>query len=107
MTGYDLETAHRIALAREMTAAAGYPLRDRYGFAARDADVLFIVGAVFTEEDDAAAGDLICRANARHAIEIAQACDVIAGEEYEQGIIAALRPLVKDRLEAAARRAEL
>ena len=29
-----LEDRHRIAVARELTASAGVPLRDRYGFAA-------------------------------------------------------------------------
>src|SRR5215467_7758327 len=47
--GLDYEARHRVAVARELTYAAGCPLRDRYGFAAADEDVLFVVDAVFRE----------------------------------------------------------
>lgn len=56
-----LEDSHRIALARELTAAAGVPLRDRYGFAASDETVLYVVNAVFAQPDDKrAANDIGC-----------------------------------------------
>jgi hypothetical protein len=99
----DHEDNHRIALARELTFAAGCPLRDRYGFAARDADVLFIVNAVFGEPDDAKAGEAIGCANALGDIEIAMDYEAPADEEYEQAVIRALRPLVEQRQQAAAR----
>jgi hypothetical protein len=35
----DYETHRRVAVARELTFAAGCPLRDRYGFAAAGKDV--------------------------------------------------------------------
>jgi hypothetical protein len=97
------EDGHRIAQARELTFAAGCPLRDRYGFAASDEDVLAIVRIVFAEPDDAKAGAGIGSANALHEIEIAEGYDTVASEAYEQLIIAALRPLAEDRRDAAAR----
>ena len=97
------EDRHRIAVARELTAAAGFPLRDRYGFAASDEDVLAVVNIVFREPDDAKAGDAIGMANGLHEIEIAEGYDAPASEAYEQGIIAALRPLAEDRRNAEAR----
>jgi len=100
MTEY--EDGHRIAVARELTYAAGFPLRDRYGFASSDEDVLFVVEAVFREPDDKRCGDLIGLANGEHTIEIAEH-GVMASEEYEQGIIAALRPLADQRRAAAER----
>jgi hypothetical protein len=98
------EDRHRIAVARELTYAADCPLRDRYGFAASDEDVLFVVNAVFREPDDAKAGDLIGIANATGVIEIAREYDLPADEDYEQAIIRALRPLAEERRDAAARR---
>lgn len=103
MSDMNLEDHHRVAVARELTAAAGFPLRDRYGFAARDEDVLAVVRFVFREPDDRKAGDLIGLANARHEIEIAGGYDMPADERYEQGIISALRPLVEDRRQSAGR----
>jgi hypothetical protein len=97
------EDNHRVALARELTFAAGCPLRDRYGFAASHEDVLFVVNAVFREPDDAKCGDLIGTANALGDIEIAMDYDMPADEEFEQKVIAALRPLVEDRRKAAGR----
>ena len=99
--GLDYETCHRVAVARELTYAAGCPLRDRYGFAACDQDVLFVVDAVFREPDDARARFLIGAANGDQ-IELAMACDTITGEAYELAIVRALRPLA-ERRDAAAR----
>jgi hypothetical protein len=96
-----LETQHRIALARELTAAAGYPLRDRYGYAARDEDVLFVVEAVFRHPVDADASRAIGTANALGEIELAEEYDVPLSEASELRIIAALRPLTEDRRRAA------
>ena len=99
-SGLDYETCHRIALARELTYAAGCPLRDRYGFAASDADVLFVINAVFREPDDIRARRLIGAANGDQ-IELAMACDTITDEEYEMSIVRALRPLAEQRRDAA------
>ena len=96
------ETCHRVALARELTYAAGCPLRDRYGFAASDHDVLFVVNAVFREPDDARARFLIGAANGNQ-IELAMACDTITDEAYELAVVRALRPLAEQRREAAGR----
>jgi hypothetical protein len=103
MADLGYEDHHRVALARELTAAAGFPLRDRYGFAARDEHVLFVVNVLFENPDDKVAGDAIGMANCEGAIEIAENYDCMASEAYEQGIIAALRPLVQDRRKAARR----
>ena len=100
--GLDYEAGHRVALARELTYAAGCPLRDRYGFAASDEDVLFVVDAVFREPDDARARFLIGSANGDQ-IELAMACDTITDEAYELAIVRALRPLAEQRRDAAAR----
>lgn len=97
------EDSHRVAVARELTAAEGCPLRDRYGFAASDSTVLFIVNAVFAEPDDRKCGDKIGAANATGDIQFAEAYDTPASEEYEQAVIRALRPLVEQRRKAAAR----
>ena len=83
----------RIARAREVTFQAGYPLRDRYGYAAADKDVLHLLQIVAEEQDDAAAGERIGIANALGNIQIAMAHDIPADEEYESGIIRALRSL--------------
>lgn len=99
----EYENRHRVAAARELTYAAGCPLRDRYGFAASDDSVLAVVRFVFAEPDDAKCGDLIGAANATGDIEIAEGYDLPASEEYEQKIIAALRPLAEDRRNASAR----
>jgi hypothetical protein len=99
----NLEDAHRVALAREMTAAAGVPLRDRYGFAARDEHVLFILNAVFAQPDDHKAADDIGVAGALGDIEIAMGYDEHTDEAYERAIVAALRPLTENRRNAAAK----
>lgn len=93
----DHEMDHRVAVARELTYAAGCPLRDRYGFAASYEHVEAVLAIVFSEPDDAKAGDLIGMANFTGDIQIAMANDIPANEEYEQAIIAALRPLVAQR----------
>lgn len=98
-----LEDRHRIALARELTAAAGCPLRDRYGFAARDEDVLFVVNAVFRNPVDADASREIFQANMSHEIELAEEHDTPLSEEAELRVIAALRPLTESRRSAAGR----
>lgn len=43
---------HRIALARELTAAMGVPLRDRWGFASSDKDVLAALQIVEANPQD-------------------------------------------------------
>jgi hypothetical protein len=96
------EDHHRVAVARELAYAAGCPLRDRYGFAAADADVLFVVDAVFREPNDARARFLIGSANGDQ-IELAMACDTITDETYELAIVRALRPLAEQRRNAAVR----
>lgn len=97
------EDAHRIALARELTYAAGVPLRDRYGFAASAESVLFIVNACFRIPDDEAAVMEIGGANALGDIEIAEGYDTPTDEDYERQIVVALRPLIEQRRNAAAR----
>jgi hypothetical protein len=101
--GLDYEAGHRVALARELTYAAGCPLRDRYGFAAADQDVLFVVDAVFRAPDDARARFVIGSANGDQ-IELAMACDTITDEAYELAIVRALRPLAEQRRDTATRR---
>lgn len=95
------ENRHRIALARELTAMAGVPLRDRYGFAARDEDVLRIVETVAAIPDDETCVCQIGALNALGEIEIADGYDNPTDEEYEGRIVAALRPLVEQRRDAA------
>ena len=99
--GLGYETCHRVAVARELTYAAGCPLRDRYGFAASDQDVLFVVDAVFREPDDARARFLIGSANGDQ-IELAMPGGTITDEAYELAIVRALRPLAGQRRDAAA-----
>lgn len=98
-----LEDAHRIALARELTAAAGVPLRDRYGFAASDETALYIVNAVFAQPDDKRAADDIGCAGAVGDIEIAMGYDEPTDEAYERAVVAAIRPMVEQRRDAAVR----
>lgn len=97
-----LEDRHRVALARELTYAAGVPLRDRYGFAASDEDVQLVVETVFAFPGDEAA-DAIGTANMLGTIELAAGSDTPIDEEYERRIVAALRPLVEQRRQAAGR----
>lgn len=99
----DYEDQHRIALAREMTALAGVPLRDRYGFAASDEDVLTVINVVFAQPDDAKAADDIGYKNFAEGLELAMGYDTPTDEEYERRIVAALRPLVEQRRTAAGR----
>jgi hypothetical protein len=101
------EDGHRIALARELTAAAGVPLRDRYGFAADDDTVLAVVNYVFAQPDDKKAADDIGLANYVREdgdpLELAMGYDTPTDEEYELAIVKALRPMVEQRRDAAAR----
>jgi len=97
----NLEDNHRVALARELTAAAGVPLRDRYGFASSNEDVLHIVTVVATYPDDDAAVAAIGAANWTGVIEIAEGSDTPTSEEYEHRIVTALRPLIEQRRTAA------
>ena len=94
-----------MALARELTAMAGCPLRDRYGFAASDASVLAVVAAVFAHPADAAAVSAIFTGHVEGRIELAEGYDTPTSEKYEARIVAALRPLVEQRRDAAVRRA--
>lgn len=96
-----LEQHHRRAVARELTYAAGYPLRDRYGFAASDKSVDLVLSAVFSVPDDQKAADTIGLAVALGECELARECDLPTDEEYEAGIVAALRPLVEQRRQVA------
>ena len=100
------EQHHRRALARELTAAAGFPLRDRYGFAASDESVDVVLAAVFGQPDDAKAAEQIGLASAIGDAELASEYDMPTTEEYEAGIVAALRPLVEQRTAAAVRSME-
>jgi hypothetical protein len=98
-----LEDQHRLALARELTYAAGVPLRDRYGFAASDEDVQRVVAAVFAHPDDQVAADEIGAANMIGDIELADGYDTPIDEDCERRIVAALRPLAEQRRDAAVR----
>lgn len=98
-----LEDRHRVALARELTYAAGVPLRDRYGFAASDEDVQVVVEQLFAQPDDAAAATVIGAANMAGDIELAEGYDNPISQDYERRIVAALRPLVESRRQAAGR----
>lgn len=82
-----------VAQAREHAASAGFPLQDRYGYPARHDAVMFILDTLRAERDDLTAGDIIGMANLTGEIQVAES-DAPASEEYEQGIITALRPLV-------------
>jgi len=96
-----LEDRHAIATARELTYAAGVPLRDRYGFAAPDEDVLAVVRLVTEHTDDEAAANAIGAANMLGEVELASGSDTPIDEEYERRIVVAVRPVVA----AAERRA--
>jgi hypothetical protein len=95
------EDNHRIALARELTYAAGVPLRDRYGFAASADTVLYVVNAVFGHPSDEAATDVIGLGNAIGKCELAMGSDQPTDEDYERRIVEALRPLAERRRDAA------
>jgi hypothetical protein len=99
----DLEQHHRIALARELTAVAGVPLRDRYGFASPDEQVAAVLAIVALQPDDAKAADRIGLDNGSGVLELADGYDTPIDEEYERRIVRALRPLIENRRTAAAR----
>lgn len=103
MLEFTHENQHRVALARELTYSSGYPLRDRWGYAASNDTVLFCVLAVFANPIDKSAVDAIGVANIMGEIQLACDYDTPTGEEYELGIVQAIRPLVEDRRDAAAR----
>lgn len=99
------EEHHCIAVARELTHAAGFPLRDRYGFAASDETVLYIVNACL---DNRAALDAVTQigtANVLGDIQIAAGYDTLTDETYEMGIVTALGELVDRQRELDAARA--
>ena len=96
-----LENRHRLALAYELTAAADVPLRDRYGFAAREEDVLSVLAILTRLPDDAEAANAIGLANALGEIQLADGYDTPIDEDYERAIVAALRPLIEQRRDAA------
>lgn len=98
-----LEMHHRLALAREMTYAAGFKLRDRYGFAASDETVARILDIVSAHPDDSVAVDEMGAANMLGDIHIAMDYDTPTDEEYDLGIVQALRPLIEKRRDAAVR----
>jgi len=105
MTAY--EDNHRAALARELTYAAGCPLRDRYGFAVADDVVLAVIAIVFREPDDEKAAEAIGMASLMAELgdngHLAMGYDTPTDEAYERAIVAALRPLVEQRRDAAVR----
>lgn len=98
-----LEAHHRRALARELTAAAGAPLRDRYGFAASDATVDALVDIVFTYPTVDAALVALYDATMARRLRLAMDHDTPTDEDYERRIVVALQPLVADWRRAAHR----
>lgn len=100
-----LEEHHCVALARELTFKAGFPLRDRYGYAASDETVLFIVNACLDNPAALDAVEAIGIANVLGDIQIADGYDTLTDEEYEMGIVTALSELVDRQRELQAARA--
>lgn len=98
------EKHHRIAVARELCAIAGVPLRDRYGWAASDETVATVVDTVFREPDDQVAADTIGAANILGTIELAMAHDTPTNEETDLTVVRALRSLVLQRTAAEKRK---
>jgi len=92
-----LETHHRRALARELTAAAGVPLRDRYGYAASDATVDALVDIVFAYPTIDATLVALYEEALAGRINLAMDHDTPTDEDYERRIVEALQPLVADR----------
>lgn len=92
------ENHHLVALAREWTFAAGCPLRDRYGFAADDQDVLNVINIVYREPDDDRAAAAIGIGNFNGDHQIAMATDTPSDEDYDRRIVTAIRPLVEQRM---------
>lgn len=102
MSDLDLETRHRVALAREMCAAAGVPLRDRWGFASSDQAVARVVEVVFMYPQDRAAVEALFSDALDGGGAVAEAYE-FPSEEFHFEIVRALRPLVEDRRRAAER----
>lgn len=90
------DQAHRIVLVREETAKAGFPLRNRYGWAAGNEDVLHLIEILTEEADDHEAAERIGLGSALGEHEFAAGYDLPTDEAYEAGIVAASRPLVEE-----------
>lgn len=88
-----LDENHAVATARELTHAAGVPLRDRYGYAASHDDVLQVVRLVTQHAGDEAAANAIGAANMLGDVELASGTDTPIDEAYERRIVAAVRPV--------------
>ena len=88
-----LDRNHRIVRARELAYAAGIPLRDRWGYAASDEDVLTTVRLVQDHSDDAEAANAIGIANALGDIQLCDGRDTPLEEEQELRLVQALRAL--------------
>lgn len=90
-----LMTHHRRCVAREVAASVGLPLRDRWGNAARDQDVDFLVDAVLTNESDEEVGEVIGLANAVGQICLCEGYDEHLSEEAEQLLAKTVREALK------------
>jgi hypothetical protein len=97
----DYEQNHYIAWARELTYAAGFQLRDRYGFCASDETVLYVINSALENGLLEAVTDIGC-ANALGDIQICRGYDLPTDEEYETGAVTALGPLLDQVREKAA-----
>lgn len=98
-----MRVRHWIALARERTAVAGVPLRDRYGYAASDETVNLLLDLIAQNPDDEEAVTWIGAANLTGDLQIAMAYDTPTDEEYELQIVQALRSVVEEQRDHAAR----
>lgn len=91
----EYERDHFRALARELTYAAGCPLRDRYGFAAADDRVDVVLTAVLAFPGDP--GDAAAEFGSRLLDNpLAMSTEVPTDEAYELRIAAALQPLAAE-----------
>lgn len=77
--------------ARQVTDAAGFPLRDRWGYPAPDSDVQFVMDVVATNPTDDGAINAILDGFIAGSHALAGGYDEPTDEEYERGIIRALR----------------
>ena len=93
-----LERHHCIAVARELTYAAGVPLRDRYGYAASDDTVLYLVESCFSNPDDEVCAVDFGAANAVGNVEYADGYDTLPDEDFDLRVVRALRPLVESNV---------